>query len=81
MISNKIKNNIYALISLSTIVITVISFVFITGFLVKINGLVINVDNKLVEEKNTVLNKSGYEKIKEKIGKNPVTSLNINGQN
>lgn len=81
MISNKIKNNIYALVSLSTIIITVISFVFITGFLVKINSLVVNVDNKLVEEKNTVLNRSGYEKIKKKIEKSPVTSLNINVQN
>ncbi len=80
MISNKIKNNIYALISLSTIIITVISFVFITGFLVRMNDLALNVDDKLVEEKNTVLNTSGYEKIKDKLEKISTVSTNISGQ-
>ncbi len=80
MISNRIKNNIYALISLSTIIITVISFVFITGFLVRMNDLALNVDDKLVEEKNTVLNTSGYEKIKDKLEKISTVSTNISGQ-
>lgn len=77
MISSKIKNNIYALISLSTIIITVISFVFITSFLVKMNNSIFNVDNDLLKEKNTVLNVSGYEKIKDKIKAVSKSSTNI----
>ncbi|MFZ2969650.1 MAG: hypothetical protein WA063_00730 [Minisyncoccia bacterium] len=77
MISSKIKNNIYALISLSTIIITVISFVFITSFLVKMNNSIFNVDSELVKEKNTVLNVSGYEKIRDKIKAVSKSSTNI----
>ncbi len=77
MISSKIKNNIYALISLSTIIITVISFVFITSFLVKMNNSIFNVDSELAKEKNTVLNVSGYEKIRDKIEAVSKSSTNI----
>jgi uncharacterized membrane protein len=76
MISSKIKNNIYALISLSTIVITVISFVFISGFLVKMNNSVFNVDDKLAEERNTVLNIAGFERIKDRIHNSDTDSFN-----
>ncbi len=63
MISSKLKNNIYALISISLILLTIISFVLITQFMVRMNDLVFDIGES--ENDNSVLlNVSGYDKIK-----------------
>jgi len=63
MISSKLKNNIYALISISLILLTIISFVLITQFMVRVNDLVFDIGES--ENDNSVLlNVSGYDKIK-----------------
>lgn len=65
MISSKIKNNIYALISLSVIIITIISFVLITGFLVDMNDLVFNISENNSGGNSVTLDMNGYDRIKD----------------
>lgn len=66
------KNKIYAFVSISVVVLTAASFFAAVNFLLKINNLVFNVDKKIIKEQTTVLNKEGFEKIKNKLnpGKN-----------
>lgn len=64
MISGRIKNNIYALISLSVIILTLISFVLITGFMVDMNSLVFNINGSASGDNNVLLDVSGYDNIK-----------------
>ncbi len=61
------KNKIYALVSIFVIVLTVMSFFEVTRFLLKINNLVFNVDQNIVKEQTTELNKNSFEKIKSKL--------------
>lgn len=61
------KNKIYAFVSISVIILTVASFAATVGFLLKINKLVFNVDEKIIKEQTTVLNKEGFERIKNKL--------------
>ena len=65
MISSKIKNNVYALISLSVIMITIISFVLITGFLVDMNDLVFNISDSGTGNNSATLDMNGYNRIKD----------------
>lgn len=63
MISSKLKNNIYALISISLILLTIGSFVLITRFMVSMNDLVFDISDGGPDD-NIQLNVSGYDKIK-----------------
>lgn len=65
MISSRIKNNIYALVSLSVIMITMISFVLMTGFLVDMNDLVFNMSQSSSYDTGVSLDMSGYENVKD----------------
>ncbi|MFA6096801.1 MAG: hypothetical protein WC788_04200 [Candidatus Paceibacterota bacterium] len=65
MISSKIKNNIYALISLSIIMITIVSFVLITGFLVDMNDSVFNISDSGAGNNSVTLDINGYDRIKD----------------
>jgi len=65
MISSKIKNNIYALASLSVITMTVISFVLITGFLVNMNNQIFSSNESAKNESGVSLDISGYNSIKD----------------
>jgi len=67
MLSGSIKNKIYALTSIFILIFLIASFALAVNFLVKINGLVFGVDEGLIEEKTTVLNIDGYNKIKNKV--------------
>lgn len=66
MLSSRIKNKIYILTSVFAILVIAISFVMAINFFIKINGLVFNVDEKMIGEKTTVLNLDAYNKIKSK---------------
>lgn len=81
MTSSRIKNNIYALISLSVIIITLVSFAYTTNFLVKINNLIFNFDQKIISEKTTVLNESSFNAIKDKLEKSKTKLQNIRNNN
>ncbi len=81
MISSRIKNNIYALISLSVIIITLTSFAYTANFLVKINNLIFNFDQKLISEKTTTLDEDSFNAIKDKLEKNKVLFQNIINNN
>lgn len=78
------KNKIYAAISISVIILTAASFFAAVNFLLKINNLVFNVDEKIIKEQTTELNKDGFERIKSKLnlGKSSVINesnpVNIN---
>lgn len=61
------KNKIYALVSISVIILTVASFVAAISFLLKINNLVFNVDQNIINEQTTELDKDGFENIKNKL--------------
>lgn len=65
MISSRIKNNIYALISLSIIISTIASFVLITSFLVNMNDLVFNINENNTNGNGAILDMSGYDKAKD----------------
>ncbi len=73
MSNNEIKSKIYALVSISVFAISIISFVVFINFMVKIKDLSFALDEKLIEEKTTVLNVDEYNKIKEKIEKNNIS--------
>lgn len=59
-----IKNNIYALVSLSVIILTLVSFVLITRFMVEMNDLVFNVGDSASGNGSVLLDISGYDNIK-----------------
>lgn len=63
MISSKLKNNIYALISISLILLTIGSFILITRFMVSMNDLVFDINDGGPDD-NIQLNVSGYDKIR-----------------
>lgn len=65
MISGKIKNNIYALASLFVIILTVASFVLITGFMVKMNGIIFSENDDLFSENDISLDIQLYDKFKD----------------
>lgn len=61
------KNKIYAAVSISVIILTVASFGAAISFLLKINNLVFNVDQNIIKEQTTELNKNGFEHIRNKL--------------
>lgn len=66
MLSGYIKNKIYILTSVFVILIIAASLVATINFFVKINGLVFNVDEKMIGEKTMTLDLDAYNKIKDK---------------
>lgn len=73
MLNGKIKSRIYALVSISVFAVSIISFVVFINFLIKIKDLSFALDEKLIEEKTTVLDIDEYNKIKGKIEKNNIS--------
>lgn len=69
MISSRIKNNIYALTSLAVIILTMLSFILITGFMVKMNNLVFNVNDNSQNTNDTSFDASSYNNIKDMLKK------------
>lgn len=69
MLSDKIKNKIYALTSIFVIVFIVASFALTVSFLLKINTLIFKADEKLITEQSTMLDKDAYSRIKSEIKK------------
>lgn len=67
MLSSYIKNKIYIATSVFVILIIAASLVMTINFFMKINGLVFNVDEKMIGEKTTVLDSDAYNKIKSKL--------------
>ena len=67
MLNSKIKNKIYSIISISVLIATVISFIVSINFLIKINNISLNIDEKIVEEKTIILDITAYNKIKDKL--------------
>ncbi len=67
MISSKIKNNIYAMISILTLVFVIGSFVLSINFLIKINKISSEVNMSIVKENTTVFDSQKYEKVKDRL--------------
>jgi len=67
MLSGKIKNQIYAIISASVIITIVASFILVMNFFMNINELISGVDEELIKEKTTVADMGSYNIIKDKI--------------
>ncbi len=70
MLSDKIKNKIYALASISVIVSIAVSFALAVNFLLKINTLIFKADEKLITEQSAALDKDAYSRIKSVLNKN-----------
>lgn len=64
MINNKIKNNIYAIISISTLSIIIISFIFSINFLIKVNKASSEIDINIIKENTVILDLQRYDKMK-----------------
>lgn len=67
MLSSKIKNNIYALISILAIVSVVASFAATVKFLLEVNNFIFSVDEKIVREKTVLLDKEKFYGIRDKL--------------
>ncbi len=69
MLKDRLKNKIYASVSISVIAFAIASFVLTVNFLIKINNLVFKIDENLVNEKATVFDAEAYGRIKNEIEK------------
>lgn len=67
MLSSRTKDKIYALLSFLSIILVIGSFAFTVNFLLEINKYIFSVNEKIVKEKTTVVDKAGFENIKEKL--------------
>lgn len=67
MISGKIKNNIYATISILMLIFVIGSFILSINFLIKINKISSEVNMNIVKENTTVFDSQRYDKIKDKL--------------
>ncbi len=67
MISSRTKNKIYAVSSILVIILIIGSFAMVANFLLEINEYIFSVDEKIVKEKTTILDKANLDKIKAKI--------------
>lgn len=78
MLNSRIKDKIYAFLSFLTIILVIGSFVAVVNFLLETNKYIFNVNEKIVKEKTIVVDKMGFENIKEKLnlkeGKSKATS-------
>lgn len=70
MLSDRLKNKIYASVSILAIAFAAISFILVINFLVKINSLVFNIDNKNnTDERSAVFDSGSYAQIKNEVEK------------
>lgn len=67
MLNSRTKDRIYAFLSFLTIVLVVGSFALAVNFLLETNKYIFSVNEKIVKEKTTVVDKTGFENIKEKL--------------
>jgi hypothetical protein len=67
MTSSKIKNNIYAMISILTLIFVIGSFVLSINFLIKINKVSSEVNITIIKDNTTVFDSQRYEKIKDRL--------------
>lgn len=67
MLNSRTKDKIYAFLSFLAIVLAIGSFVLVVNFLLQINKYIFNLDEKIVKEKTTVMDKAGFENIREKL--------------
>ena len=67
MLNSRTKDKIYALLSFLAIVLAIGSFVLTINFLLKINKYIFSVNQQTVKEKTTVVDKAGFETIKERL--------------
>ena len=67
MIISQQKNKAYAIISILLVFLIAVSFIVTVNFLLKIENLAFNTDERIIKEKTTTLDKEGFEKIKVKL--------------
>jgi len=67
MLSSKIKNNIYAMISILTLIFVIGSFILSINFLIKINKISSEVNMNIVKENTTIFDSQRYEKTKDRL--------------
>jgi len=67
MLTSKMKNKIYSIISVFVLIATIISFIISINFLIKINNTSLNINKKTVEDEMTALDVNAYNKIKDKL--------------
>lgn len=67
MLSGKIKNNIYAMISILTLIFVIGSFILSINFLIKINKISSEVNMNIVKENTTVFDSQRYDRIKDRL--------------
>lgn len=67
MISSRTENKIYAFLSILAIILIFGSFALVVDFLLKINKYIFSVNEQIVKEKTTILDKAGFNKLKEKL--------------
>ncbi len=67
MLNSRIKNKIYAFLSFLTIVLAIGSFAVMVNFLLRTNKYIFSVNEKVIKEKTTVIDKAGFEIVKEKL--------------
>lgn len=77
MLNGKIKKEIYALASIAIIILIVASFTAAMFFLLKINNLIFNVNDRLIRDKIMILDKSGFDKIKDNLSPSGSAPENI----
>jgi len=66
MQNGKIKNNLYAIISIFTLILIIISFILSINFLIKINKLSSEVNINIVNSNTTVFDQQRYDKVKDR---------------
>ncbi|MBU3924867.1 hypothetical protein KJ854_02945 [Patescibacteria group bacterium] len=67
MLNSRTKDKIYAFLSFLAIVLAIGSFAFTVNFLLQVNKYIFSVNEKIVKEKTTAVDKAGFENIKEKL--------------
>lgn len=67
MLSSRTKDEIYVFLSILVIVLIIGSFAAAANFLMQINKYIFSVDEKIIKEKTTVLDREGFARIKEKL--------------
>lgn len=70
MLSDRLKNKIYASVSILVLAFAAVSFILVVNFLVEVNRLVFNIDNKdSINESSAVFDSGAYVQIKNEIEK------------
>lgn len=67
MLNSRMKDKIYAFLSFFSIVLAIGSFAAVANFLLETNKYIFSVNEKIVKEKTTTVNKAGFESIKARL--------------